>query len=211
MSGVGHEVQALPDVRSPDARSAKIRRPDGVTRSFQVSRNNVEPREASRACNLLPKDDVRATLADEPVPCGPEMAVVVKAAPLPARTERLTRATPCPYGSVVCPSGSTQSVGPAADACEEMALLVATEVVGLDPFNAALIHIPRCNQPRRNQIAQPLRRMRVNLVVVGRHDATCAPTARAACAKARWKGIERKGVMLVCAGIPATPSAPPPG
>jgi hypothetical protein len=55
--GVGHEVEALSDVRPTDARSAQIGRPDGVTRSFQVRRNKVEPREAVRARNLLSKDD----------------------------------------------------------------------------------------------------------------------------------------------------------
>jgi hypothetical protein len=43
--GVGHKVQSLPDVRSTEARSAGIDRPDGVTRSFQVRRNKVEPSE----------------------------------------------------------------------------------------------------------------------------------------------------------------------
>jgi len=46
--GVGHEIQALAAVGSADARSAEITRPDAVRRSFQVSRNNVEPREAKR-------------------------------------------------------------------------------------------------------------------------------------------------------------------
>lgn len=64
-NGVGHEEQSLPLVRSADARSAQIRRPDGVTASFQVSENKVEPLEAKLARNLLSKDDWRATLADE--------------------------------------------------------------------------------------------------------------------------------------------------
>jgi hypothetical protein len=64
--GVGHEVQALPDVRSADARRCKIRRPEGVTRFFQISRNKVEPVVSSRAANLLSKDDWRAALSDEP-------------------------------------------------------------------------------------------------------------------------------------------------
>jgi hypothetical protein len=41
--GVGHEVQSLPDVRRPEARSAGIERPDGVALCFQVSVNSVEP------------------------------------------------------------------------------------------------------------------------------------------------------------------------
>jgi hypothetical protein len=84
---VGHEVEPLPDVRRADARSAQIRRPDGVTLTFQVSRNNVEPSESVAGRNLLPKANVRATLADEPEPCGPEMTLIAEASPLPARTE----------------------------------------------------------------------------------------------------------------------------
>jgi hypothetical protein len=64
--GVGHEVQALSDVRSADARRCKIRRPEGVTRFFQISRNKVEPVVSIRAANLLSKDDWRAALSDEP-------------------------------------------------------------------------------------------------------------------------------------------------
>jgi len=47
----------LSDVRRTDARSAQIRRPDGVTASFQVSENKIEPREAVLARRLLSKDD----------------------------------------------------------------------------------------------------------------------------------------------------------
>jgi hypothetical protein len=56
-SGVGHPVQPLSDVRSPDARSAQIGRPNGVTRVFQVSRYKVKPFKGSRARNLLSKND----------------------------------------------------------------------------------------------------------------------------------------------------------
>jgi hypothetical protein len=46
MFGVCHEVQPLPDVRRPEARSAEIQTPDGVALSFQVSVNKVEPSKA---------------------------------------------------------------------------------------------------------------------------------------------------------------------
>jgi hypothetical protein len=45
-NGVGHEVESLPPVRSPDARSAGIKAADGVALSVHVSLNNVEPAEA---------------------------------------------------------------------------------------------------------------------------------------------------------------------
>jgi hypothetical protein len=53
----GREPESLPDVRSTDARSAGIGRPDGVRRTFQVSRYSVEPSEAVLARNLFSKHD----------------------------------------------------------------------------------------------------------------------------------------------------------
>lgn len=70
-AGVGHEPEALSDVRSADARSAQISRPDGVALSFQVSLNKVEPSEAVLARNLLAKDLCRAALSDEMEERGP--------------------------------------------------------------------------------------------------------------------------------------------
>lgn len=52
-------------MRSAVERAAGIDRPEGVTRSFHVVLNKVEPVEAVAACNLLAKDDWRAALADE--------------------------------------------------------------------------------------------------------------------------------------------------
>lgn len=46
--GVGHPVESLADVRRPDARSAQIDRPCGVTLRFQVSEYNVEPSKSVR-------------------------------------------------------------------------------------------------------------------------------------------------------------------
>jgi len=80
----------LPDVRSGNARRCKIGRPDGVAFTFQVSENNVEPREPSRSRNLFPKDDARSTLADELEPCGPKVAVVGETSALAGSRERLT-------------------------------------------------------------------------------------------------------------------------
>jgi hypothetical protein len=44
--GDGHEVEPLAQVRSADPRCTGIKRPDGVTLSFQVSTNSVEPLKA---------------------------------------------------------------------------------------------------------------------------------------------------------------------
>jgi hypothetical protein len=55
----------LSDVRRAEARSAEIERPDGVTRSFHVSLNKVEPSKSVLARNLLAKDDARSALFNE--------------------------------------------------------------------------------------------------------------------------------------------------
>src|SRR5262245_37959077 len=124
--GVGHEPQSLPDVRSADARSAKIRRPNGVTRSFQVIRHGIEPLKGNLARNLLSKHDWRAALADEPKPVGPEMALVLEAFPLARRTERLTGTTTRPNRST--PPGKLESKIPSSDPGEEVAAFVSDKV-----------------------------------------------------------------------------------
>jgi hypothetical protein len=58
--GLGHEVKPLAEHRRTVPRSAGIRRPDGVIRSFQVSRNNVEPSKSVFRRNLLANDMLRA-------------------------------------------------------------------------------------------------------------------------------------------------------
>jgi hypothetical protein len=128
--GVGHEVEALSDMRGAEARSAGIDRPDGVTRCFQVSANKVEPSEAVTTCNLLAKDNVRSALADEPRPVRPQMAAIVEAASAPGCAEGLAGAGAGPDFPVVRPPGEPEGVGPDPDAGEEVALPVASEVVG---------------------------------------------------------------------------------
>jgi hypothetical protein len=90
--GVGHPVQPLSDVRGADARRAQIRRPPGVTRSFQVSAYNVPPLEGIRACNLLAHNPCRAEMADEAVEVGPEVSVIVKSFAFAGAAEWLARA-----------------------------------------------------------------------------------------------------------------------
>ena len=46
-------------MRRPDARSAQIDRPAGVTRTFQVSVNKVEPSKSVLGRNLFAKDGLR--------------------------------------------------------------------------------------------------------------------------------------------------------
>jgi hypothetical protein len=68
----------LPDVRSTEARSAGIERPDGVTRSFQVNLNNVEPRKSVLARNLFAKHRDRPALVNEREPYRPKVPFIIK-------------------------------------------------------------------------------------------------------------------------------------
>jgi hypothetical protein len=120
--GDGHEVEALSLVRRADARSAEIDRSAGVLRSFQVSKNSVEPRESSRARNLLTNDNWRVALADEPEPLWPEVAFVGDATAASGLRERLARARAGPERDVVWPSSSARGGTPNGDACEEVGL-----------------------------------------------------------------------------------------
>jgi hypothetical protein len=168
-AGVGHEPEALPDVGRSDARSAEISSPEGVIRSFQVSRYKVEPAEAVSRRNLLPKDDWRATLADEPVPERPNVPDVVKPSSAARRAERLARAGSGPDGAVVGPAGLAKGVGPDADASEEMALSESRKFSWRDIGDAPLVDYPIGDVALPDQLAQPRRRERVDLVVPGGH------------------------------------------
>ena len=177
--GVGHEPQALADVRRTDARSAQIDRPDGVTRCFQVSVNKVEPAEAVTACNLFAKHDARAALRDEAQPLGPEMPLVGKAKPAAGRAERLARTTAGPDRAAVRPSGETQRVRPRADAREEVALVIADKFLWRDIAYIPFVNVAGRDQARGDQVAQPLGSVRIVLVVPGRHGVPPPEPARA--------------------------------
>jgi hypothetical protein len=94
-------------VRRPDARSAQIRRPAGVTLSFQVSEYSIEPSQPITARNLLAKHDWRATLADETEHVRPEVSLVFFAFSLSGDAEGLTGAASGPDGPVVWPSSQS--------------------------------------------------------------------------------------------------------
>jgi hypothetical protein len=116
---VGHEPQPVSGVRGADARCWKYDRPDGVTDTFQVSRNKVEPRPANRCINLFPKDDARAALLDEPVPGGPKVPLVSKRQSLACLAERLARRGTRPNKSI-SPSSQVERQLPAADSREKV-------------------------------------------------------------------------------------------
>jgi hypothetical protein len=156
-------------VRSADARSAQIRRPDGVTASFQVSENKVEPLEAVAARNLLSKDDWRATLADECEPCWPKMSRVADSAPLARVRERLARTRPCPDGGVIGDSGAAEGVGPAADAGEEVPLTDAFDVRWREVNDGPAVNGTLDDVVMGDQVLQPGGGKDIDFVVQSRH------------------------------------------
>src|ERR1700744_974208 len=167
--GVGHEESSVSDVRRADARRRKSDRSAGVTHGFQVSENKVDPRPDSFACNLLAKDDWRAALADEPVPGRPEVPLVINPTACASHGERLAWTATGPDGSIVGPAGSAQRVGPHTDTGEEMALRVSAPIAGAHIFDASFIHIPWSDMSGGYEIAQPLRGIGLDLVVVSGH------------------------------------------
>jgi hypothetical protein len=167
---VGHEIQSLSDVRGFDARSAQICRPDGVTRTFQVSRNNIQPGESILACNLFPKDRCRATLADEPKKVRPKVALVFRAALLTCVAERLTGTGAGPDGAIVGPSSQSEGVTPSADTGEEMALSEVCEVIRLYVLYASFVHYPLSDVAVLDEFPQPCGGLGVVFVVVVNQD-----------------------------------------
>lgn len=163
-------VGSVADVRRTDARRRERNRPEGIVQGFHVSVYKVEPRVCILACNLLSIDCCRAALADEVVEGWPQVPLVIKRRALACLAERLARTGTGPNRSVIWPACGTQCVGPNTNACEEVALGVWLEVIGVDIFNAPFVNITRGDVARSDEIAQPLGRKLVNLVVVGSHE-----------------------------------------
>jgi len=118
----------LPDVRRADARSRKIGSPERVSNRFQVKMYSGEPFNGILACNLLPKDNDRSALGDEPPKSGPKVPRVVNSFTFSGNAEWLARARACPDGSVVGPMSQPESVCPSAKAREKVTLVVAVKV-----------------------------------------------------------------------------------
>lgn len=94
----------------------------------------------NRACNLLPKDMLRAALADEVKECGPEVTLVGLGESFACGAEWLARAASCPHGTVCGPSCKLEGKAPSTDSCEEVALGVFLEVGWAHINNASLVH-----------------------------------------------------------------------
>jgi hypothetical protein len=164
--GVGHPIQPLPAVRRPDARSAQIGSPAGISQVFQVKANSGEPFTSIRACNLLSKDRCRTALGDEAVKSGPQVPLIGVALSFASARKRLTGTGAGPDSSGVFKSGPTQGERPSADSGEEMALVVVSDFIGFHLQNASAVHIPRRQVALRYQFAQPRARLQIVVVVI---------------------------------------------
>jgi hypothetical protein len=172
---VGHEEQPLPNVRSAEARSAQIGRPDGVSLRFQVSANSVEPLKASAIRNLLSKDRCRSSLADETEPGGPQVALVLGSSPLPGARNGLAGAGASPDRKLVWNPGKPERAGPCSDASEEVGLLESSEVGWAKVDHTPFVHGARRDVAAGDQVSQPGCGVAVEFVVEGGHGADHAP------------------------------------
>ena len=100
-----------------------------------------EPSVSVSARNLLAKENWRAALADEPKEHGPEVSIVGFAFALAGGTEGLTRCAPGPHGHVVPPSSESKSVGPAADAGEQVDAPELAEIAAVRVLDVLLIDL----------------------------------------------------------------------
>lgn len=122
----------------------------------------------------------RSALADEPMPSGPEVAIVSKPISFACLGERLAWAGSGPDPAVVGPSGHAEGERPAAEPGKEMTLDVAGEIGGADIADVALVHVSGWNKSICAEVAEPFRRVRVDFVVVdtSAQQATRLPTRR---------------------------------
>lgn len=102
------------------------------------------------------------------------MPLVSKPAAFACAAERLAWAGSGPDSAIVGPPGAAERVGPNSDAGEEMTLSKSGKFVGMNVTDVPLVHDAGRDAPRSDQVAQPLRGVRVVLVVEGAHSA--APT-----------------------------------
>ena len=158
-------------MRRPDARSAQIGGPDGISHAFQVKAYRGEPIPSSARRNLFPVASCRATLADELSKDGPEVSIVCGAEPFPGRAERLAGAATSPDGAIVGPARKPERETPSADPGEEVALIVGNKVICSNIGDAPFVNVARSDQAARDQASEPCRGERIDLIVIGGHAA----------------------------------------
>jgi len=175
VSGLGHEVKPLPDIRPADTARSKYDLPNGVRLRFQVSLNKVEPAVSNAVISLFSKDCCRAALSDEFLPIRPEVARVIKPLAFARCRETGAGAASGPDEPVVWPAGVPEGERPESAAGEEVALGVSQKLVWFDIFDAPLVDHPIRNSPGLDRFADDLGFERVGLVVPGRHLGTAGP------------------------------------
>ena len=164
--GVGHPVNAVTGVRRTVARSRGNNRPDGVTNSFQVSTNSVEPSVAVRRANLLANDRDRATLADEPEKLGPEVPVVFLTLPLAGGTEGLAGTATRPDRPFFGPACELEGVLPTPNSGEAVNSSKPGNVGWSDLADIPFINCPLGQMPGADEFAEPGGNRLVELVEV---------------------------------------------
>jgi len=95
------------------------------------------------------------------------MPGVIKSSLATCEGEGLAWAASSPELAVIWPSRKTGGEAPSTDAGEEVALSKSMKVIWLDIDNAPLVNFARRDVAGGDQVAQPLRRVGVKLVIVG--------------------------------------------
>lgn len=156
----------MPDVGRADARRAQIGTPDGISHSFQVSAYSGEPFTSILAANLLANNRCRFARGDEPIKSGPQVSFVGMAFSESRARKRLTRTTGGPDLSFAGPFGESQGETPAADAGEEVALVVSFEIGGFDFDDGSLVNISNWNESFADECAQPGAGFWIDFIVI---------------------------------------------
>ena len=167
--GVGHPIKPLTDMGRADARSAQIGGPAGISQCFQISAYSGEPFTSIRIRNLFSKRNCRAALGDEAVKSGPQMSLIGMALALSRARKRLTRTGAGPGVPIIAPSGEPEGERPSTESREEMGLGITAEIVGLHVNDAALVNVAGRDVTSLDEVAEPLRCIGVNLVVIRGH------------------------------------------
>ena len=100
---------------------------------------------------------------------GPEVAFVGMAFVLSSARNRLTRTGASPDLPIVIPSSKSEGTRPSADACEEVALVVANDIVGMDINDAPFVNIARRDEVLCYEVTKPLSGVGIEFVIIGGH------------------------------------------
>jgi len=163
----GDPIKPISLVWRVDGESRDINAPAGVVFSRQISANSVEPIVASLSRNLLSHDDRGPGGTDEAMKVRPQMPWIILSGSFAGDRERLAGAGPGPQGPAVRPPSKSSCNAPQSAAREEVALGVASEVIGLDILYGAVVNISEWDHPTRNLLTEDSACGFIGVVVVG--------------------------------------------